>query len=178
MDQRHHPFLSRAVTGLVLAAGLLGAAGTLAAEPLGERLQRLFGSQPADPVAGILPVDEAFRFSVVDAGPAGLELSWQIADGYYLYRDKFAFEVLAGDVSIMQEDIEIPPGRVRHDESFGDVEVNTGTTSVRLPLQRRAPADRDIPVVLQVSYQGCKEDEVCFAPVRRRVSLTLEATDG
>lgn len=163
MDKRLHALLI-ALPVLAATVPAAGAAG------LGERLRGLFGDGP-DAAGELLPADQAFRFTAAVAGPDRLNLFWEIADGYYLYRDKFTFTIVSGDAAVSGDRSVVPAGKVKHDESFGDVEVNTGDVEVNLPVQRRTGAAS--PIVLQVGYQGCKDNEVCYPPVTREVALTL-----
>ena len=175
MDNRNHTTLRSLVTGLLLAASLTAPVSVPAAGSFGERLRDLFGGdEPAGRAQDILPAEQAFRFSATTAGPERLNLYWQIADGYYLYRDKFTFSIRRGNASIRPEDVAIPHGTVKQDENFGSVEVNTGEVTIELPLQR---ADRhsETSIVLSVAYQGCKEDTVCYPPVKQDIAMTLTA---
>lgn len=153
------------------------AAPVAAGGSFGERLRGLFGDDDSASSATILPVDEAFRFSASTAGPDSLSLFWQIADGYYLYRDRFAFSIRRGNASIQSDAVIIPDGIVKEDVNFGDVEVNTGEVAVEIPLQR-PDKTHEAPIVLQVAYQGCKEDSVCYPPVKRDIAITLSAVPG
>ena len=119
-----------------------------------------------------LPADEAFRFSA-EAGADRLSLFWEIADGYYLYHDKFSFSIIKGGAGIRQDRVALPAGTVKHDENFGSVQINTGDLSVDLPLHRDTKAVT--PVVLKVRYQGCKEDSVCYPPITKEIPLILPA---
>lgn len=179
MDNRNHAFLNHPLSPLLLLAVLLIPASLQAADSFGERLRGLFrdDSPAAAAEEAILPVDEAFRFNAVAEGPDRLNLLWQIADGYYLYRDRFHFRIVRGDAGIDAQAVDLPPGHIKEDEAFGRVEVNTGELQVALPLQRDDRGHRQ-DIVLEVAYQGCKEDSVCYPPVHKQVSLTLDAAAG
>lgn len=160
MDNRLHALLI-----IVLAAVVPGP--TTRADSFTERLR--------DAGAGseeFLPADEAFRFSA-EAGADRLSLFWEIADGYYLYHDKFSFSIIKGGAGIRQDRVALPAGTVKYDESFGSVQINTGDLSVDLPLRRETGAVT--PIVLKVRYQGCKEDSVCYPPITKKIPLTLPA---
>ncbi len=174
MDNRYDTILKRFLPLLVLVV-MLPAPGSSAAETsFGDRLRSLFGGESSAPVDGqsFLSVDEAFQLSASVSGPCSLSLSWRIADGYYLYRDKFRFRIVDGEAAVISGKVSIPRGAVKSDEVFGDVEVNTGDITVTLPL-RRARDGVAAPVVLQVVYQGCKEDAICYPPVSRDLAMTL-----
>ena len=97
-----------------------------------------------------------------------------MAEGYYLYRDKFSIVSLTDDVSIDKTALRIPPGKVKQDESFGEVEVNTGLIVVDAPL---VPANDGISNALfRVGYQGCKEGSVCYPPQLKEIGIDLGQT--
>src|SRR5690606_22013861 len=64
----------------------------------------------------LLEPDRAFELSVRQVEPAALEVHYRIADGYYMYRDKFAFEAMPASVQLGQP--VFPPGQVHDDEFF------------------------------------------------------------
>jgi thiol:disulfide interchange protein DsbD len=162
-------------SGRVLCAALLlGCAAGASADAIGDRLQRLLGS--ATGAGEILEPELAFRFQAETSGPAVARFYWEIEDGYYLYRDKFSFAVSSGAASVDAARLDIPRGEWKEDESFGKVEVNTGSIEILVPLARAAGAE--LPVVMTVGYQGCKEDTVCYPPIRKDVPLTLAAWSG
>ncbi len=95
---------------------------------------------------------------------------WQIADGYYLYRDKFRFTLADGsDVALGSP--ELPAGKIKNDEYFGRMEVYYHDVVARVPVERIAPGATT--VALDVVYQGCAEAGLCYPPITKRVNLTL-----
>ncbi len=158
---------------------LLCLAATAApAESIGQRLRELVSS-PGGAVGqpDILEPGQAFQLSATPRPPAAVRFTWVVADGYYLYRDKFSFASLAAAAVVDESGIHIPRGTVKRDESFGEAEVNTGLVVIDVPLVRvgaaspaRAPASL---TPLQVTYQGCKEGSVCYPPITRQVEVSL-----
>ena len=145
---------------------------SVVADSFSDRLQNFFGlssSVMAD--QQLLDPDRAFVMSAVTTGPETIRVYWQIAEGYYLYHDKFSFAVISDEVSIDTEAVEIPPGKLKQDPSFGSVEVNVGDVQVDVPLIRQGTAE--MPVTLSVAYQGCKEDSICYPPIKKQVPLIL-----
>ncbi|MFN2169333.1 MAG: protein-disulfide reductase DsbD, partial [Anaerolineae bacterium] len=124
-----------------------------------------------------LPVDEAFQLTV-DVGTDGAVLArWEMPDGYYLYRHRFGFatRVSADDPSspVRLGEPEIPPGKKKIDDYFGEVEVYYHEAQARVPVA--AGAGR---VEVGVSYQGCADAGLCYPPETRWVSLNLAAPGG
>ncbi|WP_158583356.1 protein-disulfide reductase DsbD [Salinisphaera sp. Q1T1-3] len=127
----------------------------------------------------LLPVDKAFAPKVSRDGPHTLSVSWQIADGYYLYRHAFAFALQdAGDARLGPPTI--PEGNRHTDEYFGPVETYRHTVHIRIPVQGDLPSTAR----LAVSYQGCADAGLCYPPQEKTrpipddVSATATANAG
>ena len=69
--------------------------------------------------ANPLPVDQAFRLSVLKDTDGRLVLNWRIADGYYLYRDHIAAKDGQGNPLA----VDTQPGQPKDDPNFGRLEV-------------------------------------------------------
>ena len=161
----------RQIVPVLLCLVALGAS----AQSIGERLKDLVGSDnDSFSRYGILDPDQAFRLSAKPVDRATVRFTWVVAEGYYLYRDKFSLVSLADDVRIDQTALRIPRGKVKQDESFGEVEVNTGLIVVDAPL---VPANDGISSALfRVGYQGCKEGSVCYPPQLKEIGVDLGQT--
>jgi thiol:disulfide interchange protein DsbD len=118
----------------------------------------------------LLEPDKAFRFSARVLGPDALEARYQVAPGYYLYRDKFRFNVQPATVELAAP--ELPPGELKKDEFFGEVQTYRGEVRIRLPIVR---ADGAGPVTLIATSQGCADVGVCYVPHEQTARLTLAA---
>ena len=142
------------------------------AQSIGERLKNLVNPDEGSLNRyGILDPDQAFRLTAKPIGADTVQFTWVVAEGYYLYRDKFSFASLTDDVRIDETAIRIPRGKVKQDESFGDVEVNTGLVAVEVALVPGRAGTSD--ALFQVGYQGCKEGSVCYPPQRKEVAVDL-----
>ena len=161
----------RQIVPVLLCLVALGAS----AQSIGERLKDLVGSDnDSFSRYGILDPDQAFRLSAKPVDRATVRFTWVVEEGYYLYRDKFSIVSLTDDVSIDKTALRIPPGKVKQDESFGEVEVNTGLIVVDAPL---VPANDGISNALfRVGYQGCKEGSVCYPPQLKEIGIDLGQT--
>jgi len=125
----------------------------------------LFDNKPSASFGGalnnssdFLPVREAFRLSLVEATPEQITLRFVAAEGYYLYRHRFAFKTDQSGVVIGEP--KLPAGVPKVDDYFGEIEAYYGIVDVELPLTN--PDNR--PFVLQVSYQGCADKGLCYPP--------------
>jgi len=116
-----------------------------------------------------LPVDEAFRPMLTALDGNTLEISIQVAPGYYLYKDKIAAETLSDRVQLGK--LDLPPGEMTTDQYFGDMEVYHNDVFATLPLARATPESLDLE--LDVKYQGCADGGICYMPVTRTLSVSL-----
>lgn len=152
---------------LVMVAGQAGAEGGGLLDRLSSFGEKLGISRPDD---GFLEPDRAFVFAADVLDDRHLSARWDIAEGYYLYRDKFSFRLLdAGGVELGVP--EMPEGELKEDEAFGLMEVYYGEVRIRLPLRGvRADGGR---IVLEAGYQGCADAGYCYPPMKQTVGLLL-----
>lgn len=117
----------------------------------------------------LMPVNEAFVFDYQQQGNQ-LKISFVIADGYYLYRDKLQFSAEGAVIG----DIELPRGKNHNDEYFGDQEVYYSFVEIPVGI-KQANAD----AVIHVTFMGCAEGTLCYPPTKNEVKLNAVAeNDG
>lgn len=139
------------------ARRLLAAAALLASA-----LFALWGPMAARAADGFLDPEQAFVLQAERAAaPDTVTLRWTIAPGYYLYRDRL--EVTAVPAGSAQATFERPPGERKDDPNFGPVEVYHDQVVLRV----RAGGAQ----ALQVGWQGCAEDGLCYLPQTQQVAL-------
>lgn len=118
----------------------------------------------------LLPPDQAFRVTAQAGAEQGLELHWEIAEGYYLYRDRVSVRPTVPDRVALGEPV-FPPGKVKQDPYFGDAEVYYKALRVRVPL--RVAGEPPPAIEVEASYQGCADAGVCYPPVTRTLAVAL-----
>lgn len=116
----------------------------------------------------VLPPEQAFRFTVHLADAQTVEVRYDIAAGYYLYRDKFHFASDTEGVTLGS--FTLPPGKLKHDEFFGKVQTYRGHLSVRVPFRGGADADA---FQLKSQFQGCADAGICYTPQTRVSTIKL-----
>ncbi len=115
----------------------------------------------------LLPVDQAFALQVQANSRDRIELRWDIAPGYYLYRHRTSVKVESGfEAGALQ----MPAGVRKHDEFFGDVETYHRQLKAALPGTAAAQVET---LQLEVRYQGCADAGVCYPPQKRMVEVKL-----
>lgn len=110
----------------------------------------------------------AFKFSARAIDANTLEARWQIADRYYMYRDKFKFAVAGATLGTPK----LPPGKMKEDETFGNVEVYRKDVRITLPIQRTSNATT---VTLTATSQGCADAGLCYTPITETKRIALPA---
>jgi thiol:disulfide interchange protein DsbD len=169
----------RTVFGVVLALTL--AAPTFAhhgvdheasTPALFEKLRSFLDDALSPDEEEILDPELAFRLTATITDANTLAAHWEIADGYYLYRDKFRFTV-KDPPGIDANSINMPEGKVKTDEFFGRTEVYYGQAQATVGLTRATPDPVSINV--DIGYQGCADLGVCYPPMTKTVALSLPA---
>ncbi|MFI4869742.1 MAG: protein-disulfide reductase DsbD [Steroidobacterales bacterium] len=162
---------------VALLSGLLAAADSRAAD------SRAANGADVDAVVSqaraaksgddFLPPEQAFRLSASAESAESVRLTWVIAPGYYLYRDRIKTAAEAGPSTIGSP--VFPEGQMKSDEYFGKQVVYHDELVVTLPVQR---GGRDGNLSLNVIYQGCAEAGLCYPPVTRTLSVALPGVGG
>lgn len=116
----------------------------------------------------LLEPDQAFRFAARTVGPDAIEVQYQVARGYYLYRDKIRFAT--EPPSTLLGTPELPPGKLKTDEFFGEVQTYRGEVRIRVPVKNAAAAGA---FTLVATSQGCADSGVCYVPHEQRTKLSF-----
>jgi thiol:disulfide interchange protein DsbD len=124
------------------------------------------------PQSDLLESDQAFVLSVDAPDANTLVARWDIAEGYYLYKDKLEIDLNEAQGLRVQEVI-FPGGKINKDEFFGEQEVFYRVATATAKLARTPLAERNIQVT--VNYQGCAEIGVCYPPMTQTVPVSLPA---
>ena len=125
------------------------------------------GAAPAASTDNLLEPEKAFRMSVRAFDASTVEVSFAIADGYYMYRERFRFALDPGSKAKLGAP-QFPPGTRKKDEFFGDVETYRKQVAIRLPVENAAG-----PLQLTVTSQGCADVGVCYIPMDSKATIQL-----
>ncbi|OYV16760.1 MAG: thiol:disulfide interchange protein DsbD, partial [Methylococcaceae bacterium NSP1-2] len=111
--------------------------------------------------------NQVFKVSATALSGEQIEVTWQILDGYYLYRNKTHIESKTPAVQL--EEAVFPSGEIKHDEYFGDMEVYHHTLKVLLPIKVNGATS----VELSLAYQGCADKGICYPPQKTSLTIAL-----
>ena len=126
-----------------------------------------FCGTPAWAADEFLSPEQAFRFEARTINAHLVEVIFTVADGHYLYRERFAFAAAPAEVKLGKP--AIPTGQIQFDENFGrKLEIHRGRLVIRLPVESTIAAFK-----LTVTSQGCADAGLCYAPMQSSVRLYL-----
>ncbi|MEW6981097.1 protein-disulfide reductase DsbD [Colwelliaceae bacterium 6471] len=109
-----------------------------------------------------LKVDEAFTFNFFQQKQQ-LEITFDIAPGYYLYRHQFKFSSENASYS----PVNLPTGIDHEDEFFGVQQIYTGKLVLNINIEHASDN-----ATFTVRYQGCAEKGLCYPPTSNTVQLS------
>jgi len=154
------------------ASSVTSSVNAIPADPIQalSQLGNSFGLEDAN--EEFLNPDKAFVLTT-EMGPDNTLIArWAVADGYYMYRDKFRFRLkdTTGDIKLGQTDVS--RGKVKNDEYFGKIEVLYHNAEASIPLNGQPGSTTQ----LEMSYQGCADAGLCYPPQFKTVALNLDSS--
>jgi thiol:disulfide interchange protein DsbD len=132
-----------------------------------------FGALNGQGATEFPPPEEVFFPDLYAVDGNTIEVGFRILPGYYLYKDKIAVRVL--NENIRAGSLELPKGKMKTDEFFGEQEVYYDEVVGRLSLARGSVDALDLDV--ELTYQGCADAGLCYLPQTTRLSVALPAAD-
>ena len=114
-----------------------------------------------------VPADRAFVFDF-QQNQHDLNLTWQVKDGYYLYRKQISITPSQADIA----EIKLPPGVWHEDEFYGKSEIYRKQLTVPITVNQAKSG-----ATLTVTYQGCADAGFCYPPETKTVPLS-EVSSG
>jgi thiol:disulfide interchange protein DsbD len=109
----------------------------------------------------------AFKFSARMEGERTAVVTYTIADGYYMYRERFKFTATGAKLGEPQ----IPAGTVKYDQTFEkNVETYHGTVVIRIPVESGTA------FTLNATSQGCADAGLCYPPQEHSARLAASGS--
>ncbi|HAC00493.1 MAG TPA: cytochrome C biogenesis protein, partial [Brevundimonas sp.] len=113
-----------------------------------------------------LSPDQAFTLKVARETNGDLTFRWTIAPGHYLYRDHTVAAAPGAENSLS---LQLQPGEKKDDPGFGVVDIWRTSGQARLSAATLERAGS--PASINLTYQGCKEDSICYPPTTRTIAV-------
>ncbi len=118
--------------------------------------------------AEFMPADQAFVFSATLNQNNQLVMQWNIAPGYYLYRNQLLLKTTPMS-GIQLGKIELPAGEPKHDMVHGQFQAYTGSIKIAVPLINKT----NNILNLHINYQGCSSGGFCYTPIKKLLIVDL-----
>lgn len=109
-----------------------------------------------------VPTDRAFVFDF-QQNQHDLNLTWQVKDGYYLYRKQISITPSQADIA----EVKLPPGVWHEDEFYGKSEIYRKQLTVPITINQAKSG-----ATLTITYQGCADAGFCYPPETKTVPLS------
>jgi len=109
-----------------------------------------------------VPADRAFVFDF-QQNQHDLNLSWQVKDGYYLYRKQVS--ITPSQASIAE--VKLPPGIWHEDEFYGKSEIYRQQLNIPVTVNQATSG-----ATITVTYQGCADAGFCYPPETKTIPLS------
>ncbi|HFK7273260.1 protein-disulfide reductase DsbD [Citrobacter freundii] len=109
-----------------------------------------------------VPADRAFVFDF-QQNQHDLNLTWQVKDGYYLYRKHISITPSQADIA----EIKLPPGVWHEDEFYGKSEIYRKQLTIPITVNQAKSG-----ATLTITYQGCADAGFCYPPETKTVPLS------
>ncbi|EOD3176171.1 protein-disulfide reductase DsbD [Citrobacter freundii] len=113
-----------------------------------------------------VPADRAFVFDF-QQNQHDLNLTWQVKDGYYLYRKQISITPSQADIA----EIKLPPGVWHEDEFYGKSEIYRKQLTIPITVNQAKSG-----ATLTITYQGCADAGFCYPPETKTVPLSEVST--
>ncbi|MBA3697210.1 MAG: protein-disulfide reductase DsbD, partial [Methylotenera sp.] len=123
-----------------------------------------------------LPPDVAFKLSLSAIDATTIQAAFTIVPGHYLYRQRIKFEIpsaVGSNATI--ETVDLPNADVKDDPNFGKQEVYHHDFNANIKLARAQDNQQGEQITIVATYQGCSEKGLCYAPIKKKISVTLPA---
>jgi thiol:disulfide interchange protein DsbD len=119
----------------------------------------------------LLEPEKAFRFSASALDERSIEVRFAIAQGYYMYRERFRFALDDAQGARLGA-AQFPAGAKHRDEFFGEMETYRKEVRIRVPVESAAGGGA---LQLSVTSQGCADVGVCYIPMESKARVVLAA---
>ncbi len=154
------------------------ASSSLLGEPLGLQANDTLAGLGLGPAGAAgktdaLAAEEAFVYEAIGLSAETVLVRFTAQDGYYLYRDKFAFRI-SDDSGFEVREVTLPEGTIKDDPEFGPVPVIYG--QVEIPVRLNRPAGPVTVISMTADFQGCRDGDICYPPQSRTLSFEMPAS--
>ncbi len=144
---------------------------TVKLKKAGSEKKLSLASLSGNSIEDALPADEVFIPNAFAVDGNTIEFGIRLLPDYYLYKSKISVRSLNDNARAGQ--LDLPKGKVKTDEWLGEQEVYFDEVFGKLAIARATPEAMDLDI--ELNYQGCKVDGICYLPVSKVLTVSLPA---
>lgn len=115
--------------------------------------------------------EEAFKPSASVTKSGDITAKIELGNHIYLYKSKLHAKII-GNSGIQIDHITLPEG-VDHNGEIIFIE----SPNITIALKTSKPLSGVIPVTLQLEFQGCSEDGLCYEPIIEEIALKVDSAN-
>jgi thiol:disulfide interchange protein DsbD len=121
--------------------------------------------------ADFLMPEEAFKASGKINNDSSISVSIELSKDIYLYKSKLNVKLLE-DNGIVIDKVSAPKG-VQHD---GEIVFET-SPNLEINLKKTKNLESIIPITMELSYQGCSKQGLCYEPIQKEFTFDINASN-
>ncbi|HEX5711467.1 MAG TPA: protein-disulfide reductase DsbD [Sulfuricurvum sp.] len=114
--------------------------------------------------------EEAFKASATVTDKGTIQAKIDLGEGIYLYKSKLQIKLADQNTGLAIVNIRMPDG-IDHD---GEI-VFTQSPHLSVTLKPTRPLTGSVPIALQMNFQGCSEQGLCYEPIETTIPLTIDS---
>lgn len=118
-----------------------------------------------------LEPEQAFRFSVAETQGNDVRIHYEIAPGYYMYREQFKVD---SENAEAVEQLQLPKAERKFDKAFNEY-LDVYHNAVDLKVRLKSGHER---LKLTVTGQGCADAGLCYPPMQEDIWLKSDGQGG
>lgn len=122
----------------------------------------------------LLKPDKAFHANEPSYDASGnISASWDIADGYYLYKKTFKFKTKTENIELGEP--VYPTAEQHRDLTEGKmVDIYRKAVTIDIPVKTKDGSELPAEIQLETTHQGCFDGGVCYPPKKSNFTLSIE----
>jgi thioredoxin:protein disulfide reductase len=121
----------------------------------------------------LLAPEQAFQLTAKRLNSKTVELNYQIAKGYYMYKGRFKYAAEPSTAAKLGK-ATLGKGKLKQDPTFGRVEIYRDSVRILLPVTNVGAA----PLKLKITSQGCADVGVCYPPFSQTLTFASGNLDA
>jgi thioredoxin:protein disulfide reductase len=113
--------------------------------------------------------EEAFKATAYLKKKCTISATIELGESIYLYKSKVNVKIIEKNSGVIIDHITLPEG-TKHEGEM----VYTTSPVIEIKLAKDRPMEDIVPITVQLSYQGCSEQGLCYEPIETTFAFNIE----